>query len=78
MLIGEERIITNRSGLFGFGDCSKHVVYIYGPDGRRVARPENIEGLAFCTLERGGQTHTELRLPLRFMAVIERVVKRGL
>ena len=70
--------VDNRSGLFGFGECSKHVVYIYGPDGRRVARPENIEGLAFCTLERGGQTHTELRLPLRFMAVIERVVKRGL
>lgn len=72
VLIGRERIITNRSGIFGFGDRSGHEVYIYGPEGREVGRGEGIEGLSVRTFERGGKVYTELRLPPRFLAVIER------
>jgi hypothetical protein len=35
-VIGRERIITRRSGLFGWGDSSRHEVHVYDDSGREV------------------------------------------
>jgi len=75
VLMGKERIITNRSGIFGFGDCSWHRVYIFNPEGRRVEGLRDVEGLRVRTFERRGKVYTELRLPPKFLAIIERVVE---
>lgn len=69
VLLGEERILTNRWGLFGWNDASGHEVHVYDAEGREVKRGE--EALV-RTFTREGQTWTELRLPARWVAVIER------
>ncbi|MEN6644364.1 MAG: hypothetical protein ABFE08_18135 [Armatimonadia bacterium] len=66
-LIGKERILTGRSGLFGWNDQSKHRVYVYGKDGREV------EGFVAPARTIKGSNFTELRLPAGAVAVIERV-----
>jgi len=33
-IIGKERIVTNRSGLFGWGDNSKHEVHVFNEEGK--------------------------------------------
>ncbi len=65
-LIGKERILTSRSGLFGWGDKSRHRVYVY--DDKGVLQPE------FRAPARriGGSTFTELRLPGGWLAAVER------
>lgn len=66
-LIGEERILTAKSGFFGWGDTSAHRVFVYDEVGRLqedfVAPQRTIDG-ATCT---------ELRLPGGWLAAIERV-----
>jgi hypothetical protein len=42
VLIGRERIVTNRSGLFGWDDKSKFTVRFYGNDGNPIDRAWNI------------------------------------
>ena len=37
-IIGQERIITNRSGLFGWGDSSRHEVHVFDDQGAKGAR----------------------------------------
>ena len=66
-LIGEERILTARSGLFGWNDRSQTRVFAYGAEGRLIdgfeAPRRTVEGAVF----------TEVRLPPGGIAVIERV-----
>ena len=66
-VIGKERILTARSGLFGWGDRSKHAVFVYGPDGKQItdftAPIKTIKGA----------TYSEVRLPPGGVAAIERV-----
>lgn len=66
-IIGEERIITNRSGLFGWGDDSRFEAYVYDRDG--VATDEVV------VEERkvGDKTYAEVRLPEGYSAALVRV-----
>jgi hypothetical protein len=65
-IIGTERILTNRSGLFGWGDASKHEVHVYDDTGREV--PD----FRAPTIERDSATFTELRIAEGWSAAIVR------
>ena len=67
-IIGEERIVTNRSGLYGWNTTDRHGVHVFDGRGR--------EALDFNAPTRtiDGVTFTELRLPKGFGAVIVRIV----
>jgi DNA-binding ferritin-like protein (Dps family) len=55
-VIGEERIITKVSGLYGWGDASQHEVHVFDDTGREV---ENFQS---PLLTEDGKTWTELRI----------------
>ena len=63
-IIGKERIVTNRSGLFGWGDKSKHEVHVFNDKG--------IEDPSFKapTVVKDGKTFTELRIGEGWSAAI--------
>ena len=65
-IIGEERILTNTSGNFGWGDDSEFEVHVYDPTG--------IEDDDFDApvVEQDDARYVELRLPRDYMAVIVR------
>lgn len=65
-IIGEERIITNRSGLFGWGDDSGHEVSVFDDAGRRRA------DFKAPTVRRGKRTLTELRIAEGWSAAVIR------
>ncbi len=65
-LIARERIVTNRSGLFGWGDSSRHEVHVFDDQGREV--PD----FQAPTVVQDGTTFTELRLPEDYSAAIIR------
>jgi hypothetical protein len=65
-LIGEERIVTKVSGIYGWGDTSQHEVHVYDDKGEEVADFEA------PFVEANGQTTTELRLAEDWSAVIVR------
>jgi len=65
-LLGEERIVTNRSGLFGWGDDSAHEVHVFNADGIEV------EGFDAPLVTRDGKTYTELRIAEDWSAAIIR------
>lgn len=65
-VIAEERILTKVSGLWGWGDNSKHEVHVYDANGwekKDFKAP-------FRTIN--GKTYTELRLPENYSAAIIR------
>ena len=66
VIIGEERILTNRSGQFGWGDASSADVLVFDGKGQRVANPEVRE------VRQGGTVLTELRLPVDHLAILVR------
>lgn len=65
-IIGKERIVTNRSGLYGWGDKSGHEAHVFNDEGREVkdfkAPVQTIDG----------KTYTELRLAEGWTAAIVR------
>jgi hypothetical protein len=65
-IVGEERIITNKSGLFGWGDASEHEVHVFDDTGREV------EEFEAPTVTRDGTTYTELRIAEDWSAAIIR------
>ncbi|NQT16468.1 MAG: hypothetical protein HQ582_27160 [Planctomycetes bacterium] len=65
-VIGKERIVTNRSGLFGFADASGHRAHVFDHEGREV------EAYETPRVELNGKTYTELRIPEGWSAVIVR------
>ena len=65
-MIGRERIITRKSGLFGWGDTSPHEVHVYDDSGREVP------GYPAPQITRNGVNFTELRLAEDWSAVIVR------
>ncbi len=65
-LIAEERIVTNRSGLFGWGEESAMAIHVYDREGRRTAGEEARQ------VRRDGRTLAELRLPEGYAAVVVR------
>jgi hypothetical protein len=57
-IIGKERIVTNRSGLYGWGDMSEHEVHVFDDTGREAtgyATPEVVKENARFTELRIGQ-----------------------
>ncbi len=66
VLMGEERILTARSGTFGWGDRSKHEVHVFDNAGREV--PD----FKAETTGRDGATLTELHLAKGWVAAIVR------
>ncbi len=68
-IIGEERIVTNRSGTYGWGDKSFHEVHVYGADGREVL---NVKAPTKTTRKINGKIYTELQLAEGWSAAIIR------
>ncbi len=66
VIIGAERILTNRSGCFGWGDASSADVYVYDSQAKRVATPDAKE------VRQAGTVMTELRLPPDHLAILVR------
>ena len=65
-IIGEERIVTRKSGLYGWGDASRHEVHVFNDEGCEVA------GFEAPTVVRDGNTYTELRIGEDWSAAIVR------
>ena len=66
VVIAEERILTNRSGRFGWGDGSRAEVRVYDGQGRPVEQPDVRE------IEAGGEVLTEIRMPSDHLAILVR------
>ena len=65
-VIGKERILTNRSGLFGWGDKSVFTCYVYDRLGRIT------DGKEAKRVTRNGKTYAEVRIPEGYSAAIVR------
>jgi len=68
VIIGEERIITSRSGRFGWADGSPAETYVFDGNGRRVVKG-NVK-----TVKENGRGLTEIRMPSDHFAIL---VKKG-
>jgi len=68
-IIGAERIVTNRSGLFGWGDDSPHEVHVFDEEGREVVDFD----APLRTVD--GRTCTELRIAEGWSAAIVRLAQ---
>lgn len=65
-VIGEERIITNRSGYFGWGDSSNFEAHVFDREGKPT------QEVTVPQVERDGRTFGEVRLPEGYMAILVR------
>lgn len=65
-VIGRERIITKKSGLFGWGDSSQHEVHVFDDLGKEV------EGFQAPLVAQDGKNYTELRIAEGWSAAIVR------
>lgn len=65
-IIGKERIVTKKSGLYGWGDASEHEVHVFNEKGE--------EALDFKAprITKDGKTFTELRIAEEWSAAIIR------
>lgn len=71
-IIGEERIVTNRSGTYGWGDKSVHEVHVFDDTGKEVAGMcEKWSGKS--TVKVGDNNYTRLVLPEYYTAAIIRL-----
>jgi hypothetical protein len=71
-VIGKERIITNRSGVFGWGDNAKHEVHVFDNTGREVDLKNIKAPTVIKTFEKDGKTWTEIRIGEGWSAAILR------
>jgi len=71
-VIGQERIVTNRSGVFGWNDESGHEVHVYDETGREVALKDITAPTVVKTSTQNGQTWTEIRIGEGWSAAIVR------
>ena len=65
-IIGKERIITKKSGLYGWGDNSNHEVHVFNEKG------EEVPDFTSPVVRKQGQTFTELRIAEGWSAAILR------
>jgi hypothetical protein len=65
-LIARERIVTNRSGLFGWDDASEFTAFVYDREGKAT------DGKEAQPLRRDGKTYAEVRLPEGYSCAIVR------
>ena len=70
VLIVKERILTARSGTFGWGDRSRARVRVFDADGREQAADGRNAGLKETTVD--GERRYELKLPSKWVACLER------
>ena len=68
-VIGKERILTNRSGLFGWGDQSDFDAHVYDDDSKET------DGAEVRKVIRDGKTYAEVRIPEGYSAAIVRKVE---
>ncbi len=67
-IIGKERIITNRSGFYGWNDNAKHEIHVFDNKGREVT--EIKAPTVARTITKDGKTLTELRIGEDWSAAI--------
>jgi hypothetical protein len=65
-VIGRERILTNRSGRFGWGDAAEFDVHVFDDQGREVPEFKAVK------VVQDGKTFVELRLPEDYSAAMVR------
>ncbi len=65
-VIGRERILTNRSGLFSWGDQSEFVAHLFDREGKETDR------YPVRTVVREGKAYAEVRMPGGYAAAIVR------
>ena len=70
-VIGKERILTSRSGLFGWDDVSEFRTYVYDREGRATDR------YAVRRVKRDGKVYAEVRIPGGYSTAIVRESGRG-
>ena len=63
-MLAKERIVTAKSGIFGWNDNAQHTVYVYDHEGREV------KNHSMKTISVNGKTWSEIRLPQDWSAVI--------
>jgi cellulose/xylan binding protein with CBM9 domain len=68
-VICEERIVTNRSGLFGWGDASDFTIHVYDREGRLTQETQTKQ------VTRESKTYAEVRIPEGYSAAIVRAAK---
>ncbi len=68
-VIGQERILTNRSGQFGWGDASDFTAHVYDRDTKETAGTEVKKVL------RDGRSYAEVRIPEGYSVAIVRAAK---
>ena len=61
--------MTNRSGLFGWGDKSDFAAHVYDREGKET------EKYKVQKVVRDGKTYAEVRIPGGYSAAIVRIVK---
>ena len=66
VVFARERILTNRSGLFGWNDASEHEVHVFDEKGREQ------KNFKAPFVRRDGKTYTEIRIPRYWAAAIIR------
>ncbi len=64
MILGKERIVTNRSGRYGWPDGSPATVYVFDADGKLVEKPPVKE------IRSWGKRLFEVRMPSDHFAVL--------
>ncbi|HEX7008760.1 MAG TPA: sugar-binding protein [Phycisphaeraceae bacterium] len=65
-IIAQERILTNRSGLFGWGDGSRFEAFVYDERGRLTDKVQ------VPVVEQDGKTYAEVRIPEGYAVAIIR------
>jgi hypothetical protein len=68
-VIGKERILTDRSGLFGWGDQSKFEVHVFDREGKETSE------INTPRVERNGNAYAEIRIPEGYSAAIVRTTQ---
>jgi len=69
-IVGAERILANRSGLFGWGDRSDFVPHVFDAEGRETSE------ITVRKIDSDGRTYAEVRIPRGFSCALMRVPKR--
>jgi hypothetical protein len=65
-LIGQERILTKESGLFGWGDLSEFTVHVFDRIGKET------DEIACPRIIQDGKAYAEVRIPEGYAAAIVR------
>ena len=65
-VIGKQRILTNRSGLFGWGDRSQFEAHVFDREGRETAE------VRVPLVKHNGRHYAEVRIPEGYLVAVVR------